>query len=135
MVTNLIDIAQAAKAGGADALSLLNTYLGMKIDLTTRRPAIGNIYGGMSGPVFQPIALRLVHLVCQSVGIPVIASTGITCGADAAEYIIAGAQAVAIGSGLFPNPNAVPEVFHGLREIVASYGMRDIKELVGSLIL
>lgn len=135
MVTNLTEVAQAAEAAEADALSLLNTYLGMKIDLATRRPALGNVYGGMSGPEVMSMALRLVHLVCQQVSIPVIASTGITCGADAAEYIIAGAQAVAIGSGLFPNPNVVPETFHELREVVAAYGMSDIKELVGSLIL
>jgi len=135
MAPNVVDIAQAAAYSGADALSLFNTYLGMKIDLVTRRPAIGNIYGGMSGPEVRPMALRMVHLVCQKVSISVVASTGITCGEDAAEYLIVGAQAVAVGAGIFSNPNAGPEIFHGLRKIVSDYGMSDIKELVGSLIL
>lgn len=135
MVRDIVEIASAAHINGADALSLCNTFLGMKIDLATRRPAIGNIYGGMSGPGVMPMNLRLVHLVCQQVKMPVVASTGVISGADAAEYIIAGAVAVAVGSGLFSNPYLVSETYYGLREWVVRYGFSDIKELISSMIL
>jgi len=135
MASDVISVAQAAERAGADALIGFNTFLAMKIDLKTRRPAIANIYGGESGPSAMARNLRLVYLVCQNVKIPVIASTGITCGADVAEYLIVGAQAVAIGSALLSNPNVGTEIFNELREIIAFYGMSDVKELVGSLIL
>ncbi|MFA5359913.1 MAG: tRNA-dihydrouridine synthase [Patescibacteria group bacterium] len=135
MASDVIEVAMAAEQAGADALIGFNTYLGMKINLLSRQPAIANIFGGESGSSAMARNLRLVYLVCQKVKIPVVASTGITCGNDAAEYIIAGAQAVSIGAGIFSNPKVAPETFYGLREIVASYGMSDIKELVGSLIL
>jgi dihydroorotate dehydrogenase (NAD+) catalytic subunit len=136
MVLNGIeDIAEAAEAAGADILSLSNTILGMKIDLRTRRPAIGNIFGGMSGPGVAPINVRLVYNVSRRVSIPVIASTGVERGADAAEYLIVGAKAIAVGEAILHNPDVGIEIFQELQEIIASYGMRDIKELVGSLIL
>ncbi|MFH1583155.1 MAG: dihydroorotate dehydrogenase [Candidatus Falkowbacteria bacterium] len=135
MAPDVVKVGKAAEMAGADALIGFNTYLAMKIDLATRRPAIANIFGGESGPSARARNLRLVHLLCQAVKIPVIASTGIESGSDAAEYMIAGAQAVAIGTGLLSNPNVVPETFYELREIVANYGMADIQELVGSLIL
>lgn len=129
-------IAQMAIEGGADALSCFNTHPGLKIDIKTRRAALGNTYGGYSGPGAMALALRKLRILYEmNLGIPLIGQTGIDSGDSAAEYLIAGAQAVGIGTALFYNPRAVSETEIRLREIISGYGMAGAEELVGSQIM
>ncbi|MDR1665198.1 MAG: dihydroorotate dehydrogenase [Clostridiales bacterium] len=113
-VTDIVEIAKAAEAGGADALSLINTLLGMRIDVKTRRPLLGNIFGGLSGPAIKPVALRMVYQVCGAVKIPVIGMGGVSNATDALEFLMAGASAVAVGSANFTNPRAIDSIIKEL---------------------
>ncbi len=130
-VTSIIDMAKAAEAGGADALSLINTLTGMKIDINRRAFVLANKTGGLSGPAIKPIAVRMVHQVANAVNLPIIGMGGITNAEDALEFIMAGASMVAIGTANFINPTATMNVIKGIEEYMKNYSIKDIKELIG----
>jgi len=130
-VTDIIPIAQAVAGAGADALSLINTVVGMAIDITQRRPFLGGVSGGLSGPAIKPIALYMVWRVSQAVEVPVIGCGGIGCADDALEFIMAGATAVQIGTAGMVNPNAPLEVVEGIERFMEREGIKDIADLVG----
>ncbi len=130
-VTDITATAKAAVKGGADALSLINTLTGMKIDIHRRAPVLYRKIGGMSGPAVKPIALRMVYEVCRCVDVPVIGMGGISNGEDAIEFIMAGATAVAIGTANFINPTATADTVKGIEEYMAKYGIEDISEIRG----
>jgi len=117
-VTDITEIALSAEAAGADAVSLVNTFTGMAIDIETRKPKLGNITGGLSGPAIKPIALRMVWETAKAVKVPVIGMGGITSTEDAVEFIIAGAKAVQIGTGSFVNPGLTAEIAKGIEEYI-----------------
>ena len=130
-VTDIAEMARAAEAGGADALSLINTLTGMKIDINRRTFALANKTGGLSGPAVKPVAVRMVYQVAQAVKIPIIGMGGIMCAEDALEFIMAGASAVSIGTANFHNPKVTLEVIEGMRQFCEKNGVKDINELVG----
>ena len=132
-VTDITVIARAVEDGGADALSAINTLLGMAINAKTREPEIANVTGGLSGPAIKPIALRLVWEVYKSVSLPIVGMGGIMNGTDAVEFFIAGASAVAVGTANFINPQASLEVVDGIGNYLEKMEMTSVKELVGSL--
>ncbi|MCL5075124.1 MAG: dihydroorotate dehydrogenase [Chloroflexi bacterium] len=131
-VTDIVSIAEAVAASGADAVSLINTLVGMTIDITTRRPFLGNISGGLSGPAIRPIALRMVYEVAKAVDIPVIGVGGITSTSDALQFLMAGASAVQVGTAIFVNPQTPLEIIDGLRQFMEREGAKDITELIGA---
>ncbi|MDN5363017.1 MAG: dihydroorotate dehydrogenase catalytic subunit [Eubacteriales bacterium] len=131
-VTDIVAIAEAAATAGADALSLINTLLGMAIDIRTRRPALGNVMGGLSGPAIKPVAVRCVWQVAQAVDLPIVGMGGIMTAADALEFILAGATAVAVGTANFVNPRAALDIIEGLEAYCREEGITDIKELIGA---
>ena len=132
-VTDITVMAKAAEAGGADALSLINTLTGMKIDINRRSFALANKTGGMSGPAVNPVAVRMVYQVAQAVKLPIIGMGGIMTAEDALEFILAGATAVAVGTANFHNPYATKEVVEGIEAYMRKYGIEDIKELIGAV--
>lgn len=132
-VTDITVMAKAAEAGGADALSLINTLTGMKIDINRRSFALANKTGGMSGPAVKPVAVRMVYQVAQAVKLPIIGMGGIMTAEDALEFILAGATAVAVGTANFHNPYATKEVVEGIEAYMRKYGIKDIKELIGAV--
>ena len=133
IVTDITVMAKAAEAGGADALSLINTLTGMKIDINRRSFALANKTGGMSGPAVKPVAVRMVYQVAQAVKLPIIGMGGIMTAEDALEFILAGATAVAVGTANFHNPYATKEVVEGIEAYMRKYGIEDIKELIGAV--
>ena len=132
-VTDITVMAKAAEAGGADALSLINTLTGMKIDINRRSFVLANKTGGMSGPAVKPVAVRMVYQVAQAVKLPIIGMGGIMTAEDALEFILAGATAVAVGTANFHNPYATKEVVEGIVAYMRKYGIEDIKELIGAV--
>ena len=134
-VTDIAEIARAAESAGADAVSLINTILGMRIDITSRRPVLYNNTGGLSGPAVFPIAVRMVWQVSQAVGIPVLGIGGVTDGNGAVEMMLAGASLVGVGAACFTNPYAPPEVIKGIEEYLLSGGLGAARELTGKVIL
>jgi len=130
-VTEITDLAQAAEQGGADVLSLINTLLGMAIDVETRRPVIGNTFAGLSGPAIRPVAVRMVWQVRKAVKLSLIGLGGITSGRDAMEFILAGASAVAVGSAIFRDPLTPLEVTAGIARYLSRTGLK-LKEAVGA---
>ncbi|MBA7566023.1 dihydroorotate dehydrogenase [Candidatus Atribacteria bacterium 1244-E10-H5-B2] len=132
-VTDIKTIAQAAEEAGADALSLINTLVGMAVDIDSRKPKLANISGGLSGPAVKPVALWLVWQVFQTVNIPVIGIGGIIKVEDALEFIIAGARAIEIGTANFVNPRVTIEIIEGIEKYLIENNIKDINELVGSL--
>ncbi len=132
-VTDISLIAKAAEDAGADAISLINTFVAMAIDTKTRRSVLGNFTGGLSGPAIKPIALHMVHAVYKKVKIPVIGMGGIMSARDALEFIIAGATMVAVGTANFINPRAPLEVLKGIEDYMKENKIADIKEIIGSL--
>lgn len=132
-VSDITAVARAAEDGGSDAVSLVNTFLAMAIDVTTRRPKLGNVVGGLSGPAIKPLALRMVYETAQAICIPIIGMGGIMEAADALEFIIAGADAVAVGSANFVNPAASVEIIKGITRYMQKNRIKNIKELTGSL--
>jgi len=132
-VTDIKTIAQAAEEAGADALSLINTLVGMVVDIDSRKPKLANISGGLSGPAVKPVALWLVWQVFQTVNIPVIGIGGIIKIEDALEFIIAGAQAIEIGTANFLNPKVTIEIVEGIQKYLIEKNIKDINELVGSM--
>jgi dihydroorotate dehydrogenase (NAD+) catalytic subunit len=136
LTPNTLDIretAMAAEAAGADAVSLVNTLLGMAIDIRTRRPILRNNTGGLSGPAIKPIALRMVQEAYKAVGIPIIGMGGIMTWEDAVEFLLAGASAVQIGTANLVNPTACRDVINGLREYAADSRLERISSLTGAL--
>lgn len=131
-VTSIVDIALAAADAGAGALSLINTLLGMAIDIERRRPVLGNARGGLSGPAIRPVAVRMVWEVSRAVNLPVIGMGGIITAADALEFILAGAAAVAVGTANFINPRATVDIIDGLRAYLVERGIPGIGSLVGA---
>jgi dihydroorotate dehydrogenase (NAD+) catalytic subunit len=132
-VTDITEIARAAEAAGADALSLINTLLGMAIDARTRKPLLARVVGGFSGPAVKPVALRMVWQCSQAVAIPILGMGGISNGVDAVEFMLAGATAVAIGTANFVNPCATIDVIDGIAAYCEEQGVRDVNELIGGL--
>jgi dihydroorotate dehydrogenase (NAD+) catalytic subunit len=132
-VTDIVTIARAVAEAGADAISLINTLVGMAVDVRTRRPKIGNVTGGLSGPAIRPIAVRMVWQVARAVRLPVIGMGGIVTAEDALEFLIAGATAVAVGTANFIDPEAPVRVIEGLEQYCAANGIRDVRQLIGSL--
>jgi dihydroorotate dehydrogenase (NAD+) catalytic subunit len=132
-VTDIVAIARAVADAGADAVSLINTLVGMAVDVRTRRPKIGNVTGGLSGPAIRPVAVRMVWQVARAVRLPVIGMGGIVTAEDALEFLIAGATAVAVGTANFLDPTAAVKVIEGLERYCAANGMADIRQLIGSL--
>lgn len=132
-VTDISEIAKAVEIGGADAVSLVNTFVGMAINVKTRRPFLSTITGGLSGPAIKPIALRMVWQVSNAVKIPVIGLGGIMTASDALEFIIAGASAVEIGTALFVEPNSPLKIIKGIEDYMNSNNITNIQEISGSL--
>lgn len=132
-VTDITEMAKAAEAAGSDALSLINTITGMKIDIHKRTFALANKTGGMSGPSIKPIAVRMVYQVAQAVKIPIIGMGGIINAEDAIEFMLAGATAVSVGVANFINPYATEEIVRGIEEYMKQYQITDIKELIGAV--
>lgn len=130
-VTDITVMAKAAEAGGADALSLINTLTGMKIDIHRQKFAIANKTGGMSGPAVKPIAVRMVYQVANAVNLPIIGMGGICNGEDAIEMIMAGATAVSVGTANFMNPTATVDTIAGIEAYMKQHGVEDINSLVG----
>lgn len=132
-VTDIGVIARAAEAGGAQALTLVNTFVGMAVNIHTRRPRLSNVVGGLSGPAIKPLALRAVYRCAQEVKIPLIGVGGITSAQDALEFIIAGASAVQVGTATFVQPQATLDVLDGIEEYLVQHKISDIRQLTGSL--
>lgn len=130
-VTDIADMARAAEAGGADALSLINTLTGMKIDIHKRAFALANKTGGLSGPAIKPVAVRMVYQAAQAVRLPVIGMGGIQNAEDALEFMMAGATAVSVGTANFYNPYTTMDVMKGIEAYMEQYGIEDVNELVG----
>jgi dihydroorotate dehydrogenase (NAD+) catalytic subunit len=129
---DIAEVAKAVEKAGADAISLINTLRGMVIDIARRRPLLGSIYGGLSGPAIKPIALHMVYSVVGAVDIPVVGMGGITTSSDALEFIMAGASAVEVGTANFTNPNAPLEILEGIKQFMKKEGVSDINELIGA---
>ena len=132
-VTDIAEIARSVEADGADAVSLINTLLGMAIDAETRRPKLARVVGGLSGPAIKPVAVRMVWQVASAVSIPVIGMGGVADGNDAIEFMLAGASAVAVGTANFVDPSATTRVLDGIAEYCQRHGVRQVEELVGAL--
>lgn len=132
-VTDITEIAKAAVSAGADALSLINTLLGMRIDVETRRPVLGNVMGGMSGPAVLPIAVRMVYQVRKAVSVPIIGMGGISNGRDAVEMMLAGANAIAVGTACFADPMAPIHVLEGIEAYMQRHGIEDVNTLSGAV--
>lgn len=132
-VTDITEMAKAAEAAGADALSMINTITGMKIDIHRRQFALANKTGGLSGPAIKPVAVRMVYQAAHAVKIPIIGMGGIANAEDAIEFILAGASAVAVGAMNFVNPYATIEVVEGIEAYMERYGIEDVAELTGAV--
>ena len=133
-VTDVAAMARIVEGAGAAAVSLVNTFLAMVIDVETRRPVLGNQTGGLSGPAIRPIAVRMVRDVFAAVSIPIVGMGGIMTARDALEFLIAGATVVAVGTANFVNPTAAIEILEGIEQYCRRHKIRDIRELVGSLV-
>lgn len=132
-VTNIAEIAKAVEDAGADGVSLINTLLGMKIDIDKRRPVLANNTGGLSGPAIKPVAVRMVYQVAQAVKIPILGMGGIVNGEDAIEFMLAGAQAVSIGAGNFISPITSVDTIAGIEEYMKKHNIQDVNEIVGKV--
>ena len=132
-VTDITEMARAAEAAGADALSLINTITGMKIDIHRRRFAIANKTGGMSGPAIKPIAVRMVWQVAQAVKLPILGMGGIATAEDAIEFLLAGASAISVGAMNFVNPYATMEILEGIEAYMRQYGVEKLTDLIGAV--
>lgn len=132
-VTDITEMAKAAEAGGADALSLINTLTGMKIDVHKKAFALANHTGGLSGPAIKPVAVRMVYQTANAVKIPVIGMGGIRNAEDALEFILAGATAVAVGTANFMNPTVTEEIIDGIEAYMKQYQIKEIRDLIGAV--
>lgn len=132
-VTDITEIARAAEASGADAISLINTLLGMAINVKRRRPVLARVVGGFSGPAVKPVALRMVWQCSKAVSVPILGMGGVTTGTDAVEFMLAGATAVAVGTANFMNPQATVDVIDGIIDYCEEQGVNDANDLIGAL--
>ncbi len=132
-VSRIADFARAVVDAGSDMVSLINTLTGMAIDIETRRPRIANLTGGLSGPAVKPVAVRMVYETARAVSAPVIGMGGIMNGADAVEFLLAGASAVAVGTANFVDPLAAPKVIAGIEEYLDRHGCRSVSEIIGAM--
>lgn len=132
-VSCIADFAKGAQDAGSDMISLINTIPAMAIDIETRRPKLANITGGLSGPAVKPVAIKLVYEAAKAISIPVIGMGGITCGADAVEFLLAGASAIAVGTATFADPAAPLKVLNELKEWMDSHGVKSVSELIGQV--
>jgi dihydroorotate dehydrogenase (NAD+) catalytic subunit len=132
-VTSIAEMAVAAQSAGADAVSLINTIPGLIVDVEKRRPFLGGVTGGLSGPAIRPVAVRMVWEVARAIDVPVIGMGGIRCASDALEFLVAGATAVAVGSASFADPKASLDVIDGIEKYMARNGIKAVAELTGSL--
>ena len=132
-VTDITEMAKAAEAAGADALSMINTITGMKIDIHRRKFALANKTGGLSGPAIKPVAVRMVYQASHAVKIPVIGMGGIADAEDAVEFLLAGASAVAVGATNFVNPYATVEIVEGIEAYMKKHGIENVTELIGAV--
>ena len=132
-VTDITEIAKAAVSAGADALSLINTILGMAVNARTRKPELTRVVGGLSGPAIKPIALRMVWETHKAVDVPLLGMGGIATGEDAIEFMLAGATAIAVGTANFTVPTASVDVANGIIDYCETYGVNDVNELIGAL--
>lgn len=130
-VTDIVEIAKAVEEAGADGLVLINTLMGMRIDLKSGKPLLANKTGGLSGPAIKPVAIRMVYQVAQAVNIPIIGVGGITCAEDVLEFLLAGAQAVEVGAQNFVDPYVCIKIIEQLPAVLERYGYRSIQEVVG----
>lgn len=133
-VTDIVSIARAVEEAGADAISVINTLLGIAIDLRTRRPVLGNVTGGLSGPAVKPVALRMVWQVSRAVHIPVCGLGGIMTGTDAVEFMVAGASTVQVGTATIASPDAIPRITKELAAWCEANGIDQVSDLTGTLI-
>jgi dihydroorotate dehydrogenase (NAD+) catalytic subunit len=133
-VSDIVAIAQAAEAAGADALSMINTLMGMAVDIEKRKPVLGNIFGGLSGPAIKPVALRMIYQVYKAVNLPILGGGGILNYSDALEFIMVGASAVSVGTGNFVNPFICEEIYKGLFRYFKEKGINRIEELRGAAV-
>ncbi|MBP8855667.1 MAG: dihydroorotate dehydrogenase [Oscillospiraceae bacterium] len=129
---NIAEMAIACEEAGADALSLVNTFKAMAIDLKTRRPVFQNVFAGLSGPAIMPIALRMVYEVCQTVSVPVIGLGGIATANDALAFIMAGASAIQVGTATFANPHVMQDILDGMESWMQANGVQNIAEICGA---
>ena len=132
-VTDIASIAKAVEDAGADGVSLINTLLGMKIDINKRRPMLANNTGGLSGPAIKPVAVRMVYQVAQAVNIPILGMGGIINGEDAIEFMLAGANAISIGAGNFMDPYTSVNTVKGIEDYMKKYNIDDINSIVGTV--
>jgi dihydroorotate dehydrogenase (NAD+) catalytic subunit len=132
-VTDIVIMARAVEESGADAVSLINTLIGMAVDVATRRPRLANVIGGLSGPAIKPVALRMVWQVADAVNIPVIGIGGITTAEDALEFLLAGASAVQVGTANFYEPAAVEQIIRGIADYVVEQKVGSVREIIGTL--
>lgn len=132
-VTDITEIARAAEASGADAISLINTLLGMAIDVKRRRPVLARVVGGFSGPAVKPVALRMVWQCSKAVSVPILGMGGVATGIDAVEFMLAGATAIAVGTANFMNPKATVDVIDGIIDYCEEQGVNDVNDLIGAL--
>ncbi|MEW6977775.1 dihydroorotate dehydrogenase [Bacillus pumilus] len=130
-VANIVEIAQAIESAGADGLTMINTLIGMRLDLKTGKPILANKTGGLSGPAIKPVAVRMVHEVSQAVSIPIIGMGGVQSAEDVLEFLLAGASAVAVGTANFVNPFICPEIIDELPNVLAAYGYSSVEECIG----
>lgn len=130
-VTDIVAIAKACEDAGADGISLINTLLGMKIDLKTKKPVIANKMGGFSGPAIKPVAIRMVYQVYEAVKIPIVGGGGIACAEDVIEMMLAGASAVEIGAQNLVDPMACPKIIADLPRVMEKYGIKNLKDIIG----
>ena len=132
-VTDITQTAKGAEDGGADAISLINTLLGMKIDINTRKPVLANNTGGLSGPAIKPVAVRMVYQAAKAVNIPVMGLGGIMNGEDAIEFMLAGASTVSIGCGNFVDPYCAPKTVEQIEEYMIKHNIEDINDIIGKV--
>jgi len=136
-VTDISSIAAAAVRGGADALSLINTFTALAINVEARRPVLANVTGGLSGPAIRPIAVAMVHRVYTEVarqaGVPIVGMGGIQYARDALEFLLAGATGLAVGTALFVDPACVIEIRDGIADYLRRHGHRSVREIIGAL--
>ena len=130
-VTDIVKMALAAQEAGTDALSLINTLIGMKIDIDRRKPVLGNVMGGLSGPAVRPVAVRMVYQVAQKVNVPIIGMGGIMNAEDAIEFFLAGASAVAVGTANFCDPRLAETISQGMLSYLDRHGFKNIREIIG----
>ena len=131
-VTDIVTMAKAVEDAGADIISLINTLLGMEINIHTQKPTLGNVTGGLSGPCVKPVALRMVYQVAKAVSVPLIGMGGISCAEDAIEFLLAGASAVAVGTANFSDPAVTMKICDGINDYLAQRHLESVQDIIGA---